>query len=34
MNLLPYYKIQKCLDDRIKKDHDIPEDVADLKVIV
>jgi dimeric dUTPase (all-alpha-NTP-PPase superfamily) len=33
MNLLPYFKIQKCLDDRIKKEHDIPEDVTDLKVI-
>jgi dimeric dUTPase (all-alpha-NTP-PPase superfamily) len=32
MNLLPYYKIQKCLDDRIKKDHEIPENVADLKI--
>jgi dimeric dUTPase (all-alpha-NTP-PPase superfamily) len=33
MNLLPYYEIQRCLDDRIKKDHEIPEDVLELKVV-
>jgi dimeric dUTPase (all-alpha-NTP-PPase superfamily) len=33
MNLLPYYEIQRCLDDRIKKDHDIPDDVLELKIV-
>ncbi|TYS91916.1 dUTP diphosphatase [Rossellomorea aquimaris] len=33
MNLLPYYEIQRCLDDRIKKDHEIPDDVLELKII-
>lgn len=32
MNLLPYYEIQRNLDERIKKDHNVPEDVTDLKV--
>ena len=32
MNLLPYYEIQRCLDDRIKKDHGVPDDIVDLKI--
>jgi dimeric dUTPase (all-alpha-NTP-PPase superfamily) len=32
MNLLPYYEIQRCLDERIKRDHGVPDNIVDLKI--